>query len=127
MNTNIRWNLHRATHHPPPGTDGQFPHCRLPQNQFKLKYTCPNQGFPALTPNTCKKHHTLACCGCKAHFSIFFHNPSASIRVKWHWKHNHNPNSHQEMLNTRAPVVVDEWLKAQVDSGLDWPKNPWID
>ncbi|KAA1134890.1 hypothetical protein PGTUg99_013297 [Puccinia graminis f. sp. tritici] len=33
---------------------------------------------------------------------------------------NHKLNSHQQMLITRPPFVVNQWLKDRVDSGLKW-------
>ena len=72
MCATICWNLNQATHHPPPDTDASNS-TRCPTNQFKLEYTCPSRGFPTLTPNTCKKEYTSACCGCNACFSIFLH------------------------------------------------------
>jgi hypothetical protein len=59
-------------------------------------------------------------CGCAARFSIFHHISSNSLRVEWYWKQNHDPNSHDDMLVTQAPEVVNNWLRDHVDSGLQW-------
>ncbi|KAA1075464.1 hypothetical protein PGTUg99_010595 [Puccinia graminis f. sp. tritici] len=120
MLATTRWNFQRGT---PPSekdlaqTKGRG---RRPEAFFKLEYRCSSGGQSKRVSNSRKKNHTSARCGCKARFSISHHIQTNSLRVAWHWQHNHELTSHQQMLITRPPLVVDNWVKDRVDAGLGW-------
>jgi hypothetical protein len=89
-------------------------------NFFKLEFTCPCKGHVNPPLNSRKSKHMSAWCGCPACFSVSHHIESDSLQVKGFWRHNHDPYSHDDMVVTRAPKAVDDWLKAVVESGLSW-------
>ncbi|KNZ55186.1 hypothetical protein VP01_2744g4 [Puccinia sorghi] len=47
-------------------------------------------------------------------------NQLDSLQVFWSWRHNHNPNSHKDMLVTHIPLILDQWVNEQFDTGLAW-------
>ncbi|KAA1120233.1 hypothetical protein PGT21_037293 [Puccinia graminis f. sp. tritici] len=120
MTATVRWTLQRRTPSSTQKSTRSHGSGRHPEAYFKLEYQCPCSGFCKGTPNSRKKNHVSARCGCKARFSITHHIQSNTLRVTWHWQHNHNLNSHHQMLITRPPLVVDQWVKDRVDSGLAW-------
>ena len=115
MSATVRWNRQRCTSHllPKSASTGRLHH-------FKLEYHCPCKGFCNPPLNSHKSKHLSACCGCVACFAVYHHIKSDSLRVEWFWQHNHNPYSHEDMVLTRAPKAVDDWLKDCFESGLSW-------
>ncbi|EFP83294.1 uncharacterized protein PGTG_09247 [Puccinia graminis f. sp. tritici CRL 75-36-700-3] len=120
MTATVRWFLQRGTPTASEKLNKLQGSGRRPEAFFKLEYQCPCSGYCKGTPNSRKKNHISARCGCKARFSVSHHIQSNTLRVIWHWQHNHDLNSHQQMIVTRPPLVVDQWLKDRVDSGLKW-------
>jgi hypothetical protein len=118
MRATVCWNQHCCVPNPLTEENIIRDKCFGRQNYFKIEFSCPCQGFPNPPLNSRKSQHISAQCGCKAKFSILHHIKSDSIRVTWFWKHNHDPNSHEDMLLGRAPISVDDWLKERVESGL---------
>ncbi|PLW31368.1 hypothetical protein PCANC_17726 [Puccinia coronata f. sp. avenae] len=115
MSATVRWNQHRRINHnlPKSTSEGRLHH-------FKLEFHCPCKGYCNPAPNSRKSKHISARCGCLACFAVFHHIESDSLRVEWFWQHNHDPYSHKDMVITRAPKAVDNWLKERVESGLPW-------
>jgi hypothetical protein len=118
MRATVRWNEHRPT--PNPLTeetiirDSSFG-CK---HYFKIEYTFPCKGFVHPPLNSHKPQHTLAWCGCTSRFSIVHHIETDSLQVTWFWKHNHDPNSREDMIVTRAPIAVENWLESNPQSYL---------
>ncbi|KAI9624130.1 hypothetical protein H4Q26_016993 [Puccinia striiformis f. sp. tritici PST-130] len=59
-------------------------------------------------------------CGCGAKFIVRNHTPTNTLQVEWHWVHNHNPYSEEEMATRRTPKVIAQWINKRVISGLEW-------
>jgi hypothetical protein len=59
-------------------------------------------------------------CGFSACFTIKHHAATNLLHVLWFWQHNHDPSSHEDMLVSRLPQVVEQWLTEKVVSGLGW-------
>jgi len=117
MEGNVRWKIRKAQHNTMPL--GQKP--GRPLNfHFKLEYLCPCSGTHHPRVNTRKCHMKTIKCDCKARFIIIHHIESNTLRVDWYWDHNHNIYSHEDMLRTRSPKVVDHWLTRQVILGMGW-------
>jgi hypothetical protein len=74
-------------------------------NFFKLEFTCPCKGHANPPLNSRKSKHVLAQCGCPARFSVSHHIESDSLWVKWFWRHNQDPYSHNDMVVTCAPKL----------------------
>jgi hypothetical protein len=129
MSAIVRWNQNRVTG--PLNLKDSKPADSNPANPkekqsvprlnfFKLEFTCPCKGHTNTPLNSCKSKHISARCGCPARFSVSHHIESDSLWVRWFWKHNHDPYSHDDMVVTRPPQAVDDWLKARVEEGLSW-------
>ncbi|KAI7939210.1 hypothetical protein MJO28_014789 [Puccinia striiformis f. sp. tritici] len=92
---------------------------KRPSVYCKLEYGCPRAGHFERAKDSRKAHQTIKH-NCKSRISISHHIQSNSLRVMlWH-RHNHDPNSHKDMMVTRAPIEIDNWLKEQVASCLCW-------
>ncbi|KAA1079792.1 hypothetical protein PGT21_024402 [Puccinia graminis f. sp. tritici] len=89
------------------------------ENLFKLEYRCPRSGTYEPAPNSRKKVGSRKC-GCLARFTITHHWQTNSLRVVWHWDHNHDPYSLEDMDKSRMPKVVEKWLDDRVVSGMGW-------
>ncbi|PLW18658.1 hypothetical protein PCANC_13325 [Puccinia coronata f. sp. avenae] len=120
MRATVRWNQHCCVPNPLTEDNIVWDTSFGRKNYFKIEFTCPCQGFANPPLNSRKSNHVLAWCGCTARFSILHHIPTDSVRVTWFWKHSHDPNSHDDMVLSCAPIAVDDWLKERVESGLGW-------
>ncbi|EFP76087.2 uncharacterized protein PGTG_02528 [Puccinia graminis f. sp. tritici CRL 75-36-700-3] len=73
---------------------------------FKLDYQCPCSGNPMDTPEIellPKENHQYTRFGCKAQFSVSHHIKTNSLRVVWHWRHNHSLRAE---LHHRLPIIT---------------------
>ncbi|KAI7943173.1 hypothetical protein MJO29_013017 [Puccinia striiformis f. sp. tritici] len=76
-------------------------------------------GFHVINPDS-RKSGTSQKCGCGAKFIVRNHTPTNTLQVEWHWVHNHNPYSEEEMATRRTPKVIAQWINKRVISGLEW-------
>ncbi|KAH9450232.1 hypothetical protein Pst134EA_026940 [Puccinia striiformis f. sp. tritici] len=119
MSATVRWNKTRTTETQVEKLLPREGRGKRPSVYFKLEYVCPRAGHFERAKGSRKTHWTIKH-DCKSRFSISHHIQTNSLRVMlWH-RHNHDPNSHEDMLVTRAPIKIDNWLKEQVVSGLRW-------
>ncbi|POW06728.1 hypothetical protein PSTT_08779, partial [Puccinia striiformis] len=119
MSATVRWNKTRTTETQVEKLLPREGRGKRPSVYFKLEYVCPRAGHFERAKGSRKTHRTIKH-DCKSRFSISHHIQTNSLRVMlWH-RHNHDPNSHEDMLVTRAPIKIDNWLKEQVASGLRW-------
>jgi hypothetical protein len=94
-----------------------------------LSYTCAH-GYrrkkeePAEETETALKKRKLTRksikVGCTAKYSkIYICN--GQIKVKYNWKHvNHDPTDPREIIQSRLPTEIREWIEKKVTEGLDW-------
>ncbi|PLW28759.1 hypothetical protein PCANC_21783 [Puccinia coronata f. sp. avenae] len=99
MRATVRWNQHRCVPNPLTKDNIVWYTSFGRKNYFKIEFTCPCQGFANPPLNSRKSNHVSDQCGCTA---------------------SHDPNSHDDMVLSRAPIAVDDWLKERVESGLGW-------
>ncbi|KAI9625115.1 hypothetical protein H4Q26_016504 [Puccinia striiformis f. sp. tritici PST-130] len=119
MSATVRWKKTRTTETEATRLLPRKGCGKRPSVYFKLEYVCSVQDTSSV-PKILRKTHPTIKHNCKSRFSIAHHIQTNSLRVVlWH-RHNHSPNSHKDMLVTRAQIKIDNWLKGQVVLGLHW-------
>ncbi|KAI7959397.1 hypothetical protein MJO28_003188 [Puccinia striiformis f. sp. tritici] len=112
MSATVRWKKTRTTETEATRLLPRKGCGKRPSVYFKLEYVCSVQDTSSV-PKILRKTHPTIKHNCKSRFSIAHH-------IQTNYLHNHNPNHHEDMLVTRAPIKINNWLKEQVVSGLRW-------
>ena len=86
---------------------------------FKLDYKCPRSGRLKHKAGSQKTHPSRKC-GCLASFGLIHHMSTNTLQVVWHWDHNHQPASIEEMQSIWLPQCIENWLDQQVLLGASW-------